>query len=81
MIVETMDILGTIVRAQRRRIPLSQQELADLAGVSRTSIQRIEAGIDTTELSTLLKVLRVLNLTLTLTGDLPHDIPPQEKGS
>lgn len=77
MIISSMESLGKVVRAQRRRIPLTQQELADLAGVSRTSIQRIEDGIETTEFSTLLKVLKVLNIAFDLRGDLPEDFTSQ----
>ena len=79
MIINSMKILGNVIRAQRRRIPLSQQELADLANVSRTSIQRMEAGIDTTEFSTLLKVLKVLNISLNLSGDFPLEIDQESK--
>lgn len=74
MIITSMATVGKVVRYQRRRIPLSQQELADLSNVSRTSIQRIEDGIETTEFSTLLKVLKVLNLSFDLKGDLPENL-------
>jgi transcriptional regulator with XRE-family HTH domain len=79
MIINSMKTLGNVIRAQRRRIPLSQQELADLANVSRTSIQRMEAGIDTTEFSTLLKVLKVLNISINLSGDFPLEMDQESK--
>jgi transcriptional regulator with XRE-family HTH domain len=73
MLITSMDVLGKMIRSQRHRIPLSQQELADLANLSRTSIQRIEGGIETTEFSTILKVLKVLNMSLELKEHASHD--------
>ncbi|HXF90701.1 MAG TPA: helix-turn-helix domain-containing protein [Candidatus Nitrosotenuis sp.] len=72
MQITSMKTLGQVIKQQRRRIPLSQQELADLATVSRTSIQRIEGGVESTEFGTVLKVLNILNLSLDLKGDLPQ---------
>ena len=59
--------IGNYVRYYRRLKQLSQENLAKSAGLSRTSIQRLEAGIDGTSLGVLLKVLDVLNLDIHLT--------------
>jgi len=59
--------IGNYVRYYRRLKQLSQENLAKSAGLSRTSIQRLEAGLDGTSLGVLLKVLYVLNLDIHLT--------------
>lgn len=37
-------MFGTLVRAYRRRLSLTQEELAELSGLSVRSIRRIERG-------------------------------------
>jgi predicted transcriptional regulator len=61
--LHTLETLGKIIATERSRIPLTQQGLADLAEVSRTSVQRLEEGREAT-FSTIVKILRVLNLML-----------------
>lgn len=63
--LHTLKTLGKIIATERSRIPLTQQGLADLAEVSRTSVQRLEEGREAT-FSTIVKILRVLNLMLTI---------------
>jgi DNA-binding XRE family transcriptional regulator len=58
--------IGNYVRYYRRLRQLSQQELAQVAGLSRTSIQRLEAGCDGTSLGVVLKVAGILSLELTV---------------
>ena len=63
-------------RLERRRIDagLTQAELAEEAGISKRSVERIEAG-HSTDFVMLLRVLRVLNLLETLdqwVSDLPQ---------
>lgn len=55
--------LPTMVRFHRHASKLSQAELAKLAGVGKTVIFDIEKGKQTVQLSTLLKVLKILNIT------------------
>lgn len=56
--------LGLIIKAMRHKAKLSQGKLAELAGLSRTAIQRLEGGVETGQLDTLFKVLNVLNIRL-----------------
>lgn len=51
------------VRLSQRRIELgmSQAELADQAGMSKRTIERVEAGA-TTQMSTMIRILRSLEL-------------------
>lgn len=80
MIVESMQNIGQLVRHHRRLAVLSQTELADLSGVSRTAIQRIEEGHPAVQMDTLFKVLKVLNVALKILSplDLENPLPVEE---
>ncbi len=41
---QTMHLLGALIRAERKSKKMSEHELADRAGVSRSFIQRVEQG-------------------------------------
>lgn len=60
--------LGEHVRASRRAMGLTQQELADLAGVSDATVRQIERGTGRGTLTSLLAVLGVLGLELEVRG-------------
>lgn len=62
--------LPTLIRDERERQELSQLGLANLAGVSRTTIVALESGEDNISLGVLVKVARALNLTQLQIGDL-----------
>ena len=70
MRVQSSWMIGEVVRFHRRRSGLSQHGLADLSGVGKTSVFDIEKGKPTVRLSTLMAVLRILNIGLTLDGPL-----------
>ncbi|MFZ4511533.1 MAG: type II toxin-antitoxin system Y4mF family antitoxin [Candidatus Nanopelagicales bacterium] len=59
-----MDQLAVDVRARRRQLGLSQQELADLAGTSERFVRALEAGKPTVRLDKASAVLGVLGLEL-----------------
>ncbi len=54
------------IRYFRKHAGLSQQQLAELAGVGKTVIFDIEKGKDSIQLNTLLKILDALNIKLNL---------------
>jgi transcriptional regulator with XRE-family HTH domain len=56
--------LGTAVRAARRSRGLSQQALADAAGMSRVSVSRLEHGLSNPTWDTVLRVGAALALRL-----------------
>ena len=56
--------LPQAVRFHRKKSNLTQNELAKLASVGKTVIFDIEKGKKTIRLETLMKVLRVLNITV-----------------
>jgi y4mF family transcriptional regulator len=62
--------LGITTRDLRKKARLSQGRLAELAGLSRTAIQSLEAGKETCQLDTVFKVLKVLNVHVHLSHPL-----------
>ncbi|MDY6054761.1 helix-turn-helix transcriptional regulator [Micrococcus sp.] len=64
----TLTRIGESVRATRRAMHLTQQELADLAGVSDATVRQIERATGRGTLSSLLAVLGVLGLDLEVHG-------------
>jgi HTH-type transcriptional regulator / antitoxin HipB len=55
--------IGKIVRFHRKKSGLSQEALASLAGVGKTTIFDIEHGKLSIKLTTLLKVFEILNVS------------------
>lgn len=60
-IIDERRRIGDRIRAERLHQNLTQDAVWLAAGVSRGTLQRVEAGEDVT-LSTLLKILRVLGM-------------------
>jgi HTH-type transcriptional regulator/antitoxin HipB len=58
--------IGQIIHAHRKASGLSREACARLAGVGKTVIYDMEHGKETMQLDTLLKVLRVLNISILL---------------
>ena len=58
--------LGRTIRERRRQLGVSQNDVAELAGVSVRFLGEIERGKPTVRLSGLIDVCRVLGLAITL---------------
>ena len=69
------DDIGKVIREQRRRLGLDQQELADRVGVSRQWIVEIEHGKPRAEIGLLLKTINALNLGIKIVPDRRSDRP------
>ncbi|MBB1194964.1 transcriptional regulator [Flavobacterium sp. SOK18b] len=54
--------LGAFIKDHRKKAGLTQLELADLAGVGKTTVFDIEKNKETVRLNNLFAVLRVLNI-------------------
>jgi len=54
--------LATLIRHHRKQSGLSQQDLAELAGVGKNLVYDLENGKDTVRWANLRKVLTVLNI-------------------
>jgi transcriptional regulator with XRE-family HTH domain len=55
-------VLGVLVRRHRLAAPLTQQELADAAGIHLKSVQAIEAGASRPRPSTIRKLAAALGV-------------------
>lgn len=58
------DKLAKIILFHRKKSGLTQQELAQLAGVGKNTVYGLEKGQQNVRLENLLKVLQVLNIEL-----------------
>ena len=54
--------IGQVFAERRIALQLTQQMLADLAGVSRSSVQSLERGTGSTKLASVLEIANVLGL-------------------
>ena len=61
------------IKTKRKSLNLSQQELADLAGVPKSTIGRIEAGLTSPKVDTLLQISRALKTPFIIDGTLDND--------
>lgn len=66
----TPEQIAEIVRHIRKESGLTQQQLAELAGVGKTVVFDIEKGKPTVQLNSLLSVLNILNIQLKLESTL-----------
>jgi HTH-type transcriptional regulator/antitoxin HipB len=64
--VRSAEQLGALIREERVRRNLTQQELADLTGTGQKTISRIENGNEGATLATVFKLLAVLQLQIRL---------------
>jgi len=62
--------IGRMVRFHRKKAKLSQLELAKLSGVGKTVVFDVEKGKESIRLSTLMKLLNTLNITIGFSGPL-----------
>jgi HTH-type transcriptional regulator/antitoxin HipB len=62
--------LARLIRVHRKAAGLSQAALAKLAGVGKTVVFDLEHGKDTVQLSTLVAVLKPLNIKISFDGPL-----------
>ena len=69
-----MNDLGTLVKSHRNKAGLTQLELANLAGVGKTTIFDIEKNKETVLWSNILAVLKVLNITVEFKSPLTENL-------
>lgn len=60
--------LGSMVKDHRKKAGLTQLELANLAGVGKTTVFDIEKNKETVHWNNLLAVLQVLNIKVEFKG-------------
>ena len=64
----TASDIGSALRAARRRLGLTQQEVADLSGLSDRTVRDLEKGSSSPSPGAVIAVARVLGLRLEVTG-------------
>lgn len=64
----TASDIGSALRAARRRLGLTQQEVADLSGLSDRTVRDLEKGSSSPSLGAVIAVATVLGLRLEVTG-------------
>lgn len=69
--IDSPATVGAIIRARRRDRGLSQQSLAETAGVSRKFLMDLEAGHERAELGKTLAIFAALGLSLEATDPIP----------
>lgn len=57
-----LETLGARLAARRLALDLTQAEVAEQAGISKRTLERLEAGAVSTQLASFLRVCRVLGL-------------------
>jgi transcriptional regulator with XRE-family HTH domain len=58
--------LGKVIRTRRKQLRLTQQDVADLTGLARYTIGRVEKGDPGTQLDTLGRVADAVGLVVSL---------------
>ncbi|MCR9229108.1 MAG: helix-turn-helix domain-containing protein [Flavobacteriaceae bacterium] len=66
--------LGEMVKNHRKKAGLTQLELANLAGIGKTTVFDIEKNKETVRWSNLLAVLQVLNIKIEFKSPLTENI-------
>lgn len=69
--VRSPEDLGRAIAELRQTHGLTQQDLAETLGVSRSVIAHLERGRHGTTLARILRILRRLGATITITADVP----------
>ena len=64
MIAEDKKFIGQKIKQQRKRLKLTQFELAEKVGIHEKQLSRIEAGLHYPSLENFIKILRILNISL-----------------
>ena len=63
----TIKTIGAAIRTRRKRIGMTQQDVADIAGLQRQTISRVEAGNNAVAVATVARVAAVVGLDLLVT--------------
>ncbi|TCV76188.1 y4mF family transcriptional regulator [Neorhizobium sp. R1-B] len=67
-IVSDSVALGQLIRAERKRQQLTQEQLAGVAGVGVRFVRELESGKESCRVGLALTILRTLGLTVSITS-------------
>lgn len=62
--ISEKEAIGNILQSRRKARKISQEQLADIAGISPRTLRDIEKGIANPELETLMKICHVLGMEI-----------------
>lgn len=62
--LDAMHLLGATIRAERKLKRMTEQSLADRAGVSRSFIKRVERGDMTCSIGTVFEIAHIVGIPL-----------------
>ncbi|MGW4634318.1 helix-turn-helix domain-containing protein [Nocardia sp. NPDC004415] len=62
--MEALGEIGSCIRAERRRLALTQEQLAEIADTSTRTVRDIEHGTGSTSIGTVAAVAGAVGLTL-----------------
>jgi HTH-type transcriptional regulator / antitoxin HipB len=66
--------IGDIIKSTRKKAGLSQKELADLAGVGKTTVFDIENGKETVRFANIRRICGVLNIEFIMRDPFGNEI-------
>lgn len=66
--LRTEGYIAAQIKIRRQELGYSQQQLADKTGLQKSTIGRIEAGLNSPSLTTLLIILEELDMDITIKG-------------
>nr|WP_319514389.1 type II toxin-antitoxin system Y4mF family antitoxin [uncultured Cohaesibacter sp.] len=67
-IVQASDELGNLIRDERKRQKLTQEQLAALSGVGIRFVRELEHGKESCRVGLVLTVMQTLGLSVNITG-------------
>ncbi|WP_037366112.1 helix-turn-helix domain-containing protein [Nakamurella lactea] len=73
---QSLDLLAGLVRRARRLADVSQRELAERAGVGKSSVARAERGREPISLTTFVRLISATGLTLALSDQHGDPVAP-----
>ena len=73
MVNKDLIVLGNNIRAERNRLRYTQEKLAEITGLQTPHIVRIEKGEIDIRFSTLVSILKALNIPFDKIYDLNND--------
>jgi len=71
-IANNLRAIGAAIRTRRKQIGMTQQDVAEIAGLQRQTISRVEAGNNAVAVETVARVAAVVGLDLLVTPRYEH---------
>ncbi len=59
--------IGTAIRVRRKQLGMTQQDVAEITGLQRQTISRVETGNEAVTFSTVVRIAAVVGLNLGVT--------------